>query len=334
MAWVENLVNNMKIIIPPKLQKGDKIGIVSPSSSIQSRKKLFLKSAEKLEEALGVKAVWGKHAFGRHFYSSGTAKERLEDIHKMIADPEIRAVYFSIGGSTAIDLLDGLDYELIRNNPKIINGFSDATTIMNAVYAKTGLVVFLSVSLDKFGKYKMNYTEDWMKKAWFEGQVGKLVPNSNWRDLKNTPNEYSGWLSIKKGKTKGRIIGGSNKSFIQLLHTPYQPKLENSILVFESNKMNKRQIHRALMQLRIHGVYKKISGLLMGYCYGSDNPKVEGNERKIKNLVLEVTRGYDFPIMQIGEFGHNVENIVLPIGAKMKMDADKLELEIEGSVAG
>lgn len=322
----------MKAIIPPKLQKGDKIGIVSPSSSIQSRKKLFLKSAEKLEEVLGVKIVWGKYAFGRHFYSSGTAKERLDDIHRMIANPEIKAVYFSIGGSTAIDLLEGLDYKLIKNNPKIINGFSDATTIMNAIYAKTGLVVFLSVSLDKFGKYKMNYTEDWMKKAWFDGQAGKLVPNSNWRDLKNTPNEYSGWLSIKKGKAQGRIIGGSNKSFIQLLHTPYQPKLENSILVFESNKMNKKQIHRALMQLRIHGVFQKICGLLIGYCYGSDNPKIEGNERKIKDLVLEVTRGYDFPIMQIGEFGHNVENLVLPIGAKIKMDAGKLELEIEGKV--
>jgi muramoyltetrapeptide carboxypeptidase len=132
----------MKTIIPPKLQKGDKIGIVSPSSSIQSRKKLFLKSAKKLEKALGVKVVWGKHAFGRHFYSSGTVKERLDDIHRMIANPEIKAVYFSIGGSTAIDLLEGLDFEMIRKNPKIINGFSDATTIMNAVYAKTGLVGF------------------------------------------------------------------------------------------------------------------------------------------------------------------------------------------------
>ncbi|HBB36460.1 MAG: Peptidase U61 LD-carboxypeptidase A [Candidatus Moranbacteria bacterium GW2011_GWC1_45_18] len=323
----------MKTIIPPKLQKGDKIGIVSPSSSIQSRKKLFLKSAEKLEEALGVEIVWGKHAFGRHYYSSGTAKERLEDIHRMIADTEIKAVYFSIGGSTAIDLLEGLDFELIRKNPKIINGFSDATTIVNAVYAKTGLVGFLSNSLSLFGKYNSNYAIACMKKSWFDEQLEKMEPNSEWKDLTSTPNGYSGWLSIKKGKTEGRIIGGSNKSFIQLLHTPYQPKLENSILVFESNKMNKKQIHRALMKLRIHGVFRKISGLLVGYCYLSDDPKIEGNERKIKDLVLEVTKGYDFPIMHVGEFGHNVENIVLPIGAKMKMDAGKLELEIEERVA-
>lgn len=309
----------MKTIIPPKLQKGDKIGIVSPSSSIQSRKKLFLKSAEKLEEALGVKAVWGKHAFGRHYYSSGTAKERLKDIHRMIADPEIKLIYFSIGGSTAIDLLEGLDYELIIKNPKIINGFSDATTIMNAVYAKTGLVGFLSVGLDKFGKCKMKYTADWMKKAWFDGQVGKLEPNPDWKDLRNTPSRYSGWLSIKKGKTEGRIIGGSNKAFIQLLNTSFQPRLENSILVFESNKMNKNQIHRALMQLRIHGVFKKINGLLVGYCFRSDNLKIEGNERSIKDLVLEVTKGFDFPIMQIGEFGHNIEGLVMPIGTKARM---------------
>jgi muramoyltetrapeptide carboxypeptidase len=171
-----------------------------------------------------------------------------------------------------------------------------------------------------------------MRKTWLEGNPRELRPNPSWKDLTNTPNMYAGWLSIKKGKAHGRIIGGSNKSLIQLLHTPYQPMLENSILVFESNKMNKKQIHRALMQLRIHGVFKKISGLLMGYCYQSDNLKIEGNERSIKDLVLEVTKGYDFPIMHIGEFGHNVENIVLPIGAKMKMDAGKLELEIEGKV--
>jgi muramoyltetrapeptide carboxypeptidase LdcA involved in peptidoglycan recycling len=100
----------------------------------------------------------------------------------------------------------------------------------------------------------------------------------------------------------------------------------------ETYRLHKKSIHRALFSLRLHGILDKIKGLLLGYLVGSDDPEYPGDERDLKELVLEATDGYDFPIMQIGEVGHYVENTQIPVGAKATIDATDLKFRIDESV--
>lgn len=320
------------MIKPAKLMPGDKVGLISPSNSVVAKAGLFEKAVDRFEEIFEVEVQIAPHAMGRHYYSSGTAQERVDDLHQMIMDPEIKAVVFSTGGNTAIELVDRIDYELIKNNPKIITGISDATTLLNAITAKTKMITFVGLEFLNYAQQPMIYEIDHLKKMWFKGSDVEIEPNPNWKDFDNLPTSYKNWISIRRGKVSGKLVGGNHYSFFQLLHTPYSMGFDDSIVLFETYKYNKRKIHQCLYQMKLHGVFDKINGLIMGYCLGSDSPTEDGNKREMKDLVLEVCDGYDFPVMQIGEFGHNVENAVMPIGARTEMDAEKLTLKITEGV--
>ena len=167
-----------------------------------------------------------------------------------------------------------------------------------------------------------------MKQAWFEGELGDIQPNPDWHDFDGLPTAYKGWQTIRPGVAEGHIIGGNYSCFTQLYHTQYAPDVVGSLLAMECYWYSKRDIHNALARLRLWGAFEKINGLIIGYCLGSDDPKAKGNDRDIADLALEVTEGYGFPILQIGEIGHNVENILLPIGARAKLDATNKSFSI------
>ncbi len=323
----------MKYIKPHKLKKGDKVGLVSPSNPIKDSVDKYEEAKRKFEDVLGIEIIPSRNAFNEFYYSAGTANERASDINDMFADPKIKAIWFSVGGNTAIDLVELLDYKLIKDNPKIVCGISDATTLLNAITAKTGLVTYLGMEFFDFIGRDMSYEFEYIRKTWFDGKIGEIKQNPNWKNFDGLPTHYKAWRTIKPGKAKGRLIGGNFTCFSQLMDSPYMAELKNNILIMETYKFHKKQIHRALMQLRINGVFNKISGFIIGYCLGSDNPDEKGNERDIKDILLETTEGYKFPIMEVGEIGHQVENIIVPIGAKAKINSAKLKFEIIEDVA-
>lgn len=311
----------MDYIKPSKLKQGDKIGLVSPSNPISGRRDEYEKAKKKIEDRLGIKIVTGKNAFKEFYYSAGTAQERASDMNAMFNDPEIKGILFSIGGDTAIDLVQLLDYDAIKKNPKIVCGISDATTLLDAITAKTGLITFLGTEFFTHAKEDMSYEFEYMEKAWLVGEIGEIKPNPNWINFDKFPTSYKGWQTIRSAKATGRLIGGNFSSYAQLLNTEYMPELEGNILLMETYMLSKKQIHKALMQLRLKKVFDKISGFIIGYCTGSDNPEKQGNDRSIKDVLLETTDGYAFPIMEVGEIGHRVANIIVPIGAKTELDS-------------
>lgn len=307
----------------PKLRPGDLVAIISPSQppSTKNSHSDFEKARKNIERATGLKTVLAPNALAEHYYSAGTVQQRLDDFHWALKNSDVKGIMFSVGGNTAIELVDKLDYELIKQNPKIITGISDATTLLNPIFTKTGLITFLGPEFTDFALEPMTYEVESMKHAWFDGEPSEIKANPNWRDFDGLPTTYKGWRTIRKGQAEGRIIGGNYNSFAQLYPTEYVPELTGSILVLETYGYSKRDLHGALARLKLWGVFDKISALIVGYCLSSDAPGVKGNERDLAELVLEVTDGYGFPVMQIGEIGHNVENIMLPIGARAKLDA-------------
>lgn len=325
----------MQPIRAPKLHPGDTIAIISPSQPPTSKhtRDDIETVRQNFEKATVLKAIFSPNALAEHYYSAGTVQQRLEDFHSAVKNPDIKCVVFSVGGNTAIELVDKLDYELIKQYPKVITGISDATTLLNPILSKTGLITFLGIEFTDFAIEPMAYEVESIKQAWFDGKMGAIQPNPNWRDFDNLRTSYKGWRTIRPGSVEGGIIGGNFSSFNQLYQTEYAPELTANILAIECYKYSKRDIHNALAQLHFRGVFDKIGGLIIGYCVGSDELGVKGKERDMAEVVLEVAEGYDFPIMQIGEIGHNVENMMLPIGAKARLNAGNKIFEITDSVA-
>jgi muramoyltetrapeptide carboxypeptidase len=318
----------MNTIKPPRLYKGDKVGVCSPSGTIAHKRELFERAKAGFEKATGLSVVLAPNAYSKHYYSAGTTQERLDDFHGLIADPEIKAVLFSAGGDTASDLVERLDYDLITKNPKIISGISDATTLLSPITAKTGLLTFLGLEILDYADYPMEYETQSIIDTWFDGSAREMIANPNWKELRDTYTTYTTWQTIRAGSAEGVLVGGNSESFIQLLDTPYEFRSPNALLFFETYKQPKKQVHKTLMQLKLRGTLEDISGLIVGYCLESDKQEVVGNDQPIKETILEVTDGYTFPIMQIGEIGHCVENFMQPIGARAKMDATTLRFEI------
>jgi len=319
----------MNIIKPPRLHSGDTIGLIGVSNHIYDRQERFEQSIKIFEHEFGVKVKLGPHALGHYHYSSGTVQERLDDFHNMLIDPTIKAIQFTVGGETAIDLVDKLNYDLIKNNPKIISGFSDCTTLLNPIFAKTGLITYHGLEFSFLGyDGHPQYMLDSIRKTWFGDGGGDIKPNPSWRDWRGTFNRYHGWQIIRSGQAKGHLVGGNLTSFFQLLDTTYCPDLHGAILIFESYKHEKKEVHRLFSALRLHQVFDQIVGLVIGYNVGFDEQNDEDVTWGIKEILLEITNQYDFPIIQIGEIGHYVENVIIPLGANATIDTTNLVFTI------
>lgn len=323
----------MQIIKPKKLILGDTVGICCPSGTIDHKRELFERARKNFGLQTGLKTVIASNTFAKHYYSAGTPEERAADFHELLKNPDVKAIIFAAGGDTALDVLSLLDFELIKNNPKIITGISDATTILSAITAKTGLITFLGLEFLDFATRELPYTLASMQSLLFEAAAGEIRENNNWEEFDGIHTPYSKWQTIQPGVAKGTLIGGNLQGFIQLVGTQYELSAPDAVLFFEAYKLPKKQIHKALMQLKLRGYFQHISGIVVGYNLESDTESVVGNEQPIAETVFEVVGEYHFPIMQIGEIGHHVENFLQPLGAQVHMDATNLKFEIVESVA-
>ncbi|MGL5824719.1 MAG: FxSxx-COOH system tetratricopeptide repeat protein [Nocardioides sp.] len=316
-----------RALFPGRLRHGDRVRVVSPSSTITDQRDTLQRAADALERSLGVTVEFAEHALGAYFYSSGTAEQRRDDLMAAFADPEVKAVLLSMGGATAIDMLEGLDYDLIAANPKIVAGMSDSSTLLEAITARTGLVTFYGFEMFDFARHEMSYTTESIRRTWFDGWSGPFTPNPQWRDLEGDPTSYLGWREIKPGQVTGPAAGGNSDAFAQLIGTRYCPRLDNAVLILETYRLQKRHLQALMVSLRLKGVLDQIAGMVLGYCLGSDQPSGR-NERDVADILRETTAGYDFPIMQVGEIGHQVENLILPLGATVRMDTENLSFSL------
>ena len=320
----------MKIIKPKKLQKGDIVMIVSPSNGVPNELRGQFNSGIRFLEELGLKVKVGKNALGRYFYSSGTTEERLSDIHEAFADKSVKAIIMSTGGNTANHLLDGLDFDLIKKNPKIFSGISDGTTLLDPIFSKTGLVTYHGPDLIfGFGLPISPTIKENLIITWFDGDVGQIKPNSTWSGLDelNKNEEYKGWQCVRKGRVTGRLIGGNTTCLTNFDSTQFRPNYNNSILFLESFAPNAKELDRVFTHYRQSKVFEEINGLVLGYFFGAAVDK--NQDRKVRDVILEVTKDYSFPILELGEIGHNVENYIMPIGCQVTIDAEKKYFAID-----
>src|SRR3954470_17471573 len=246
------------LLKPAVLKPGDTVGLITPSTYVSDPERIA--TAVRTIEYFGLKMKMGKNVRKQTGYVGGTIQERVSDLHDMFRDPEVKAVFTIRGGYGSGQLLDDIDYDLIRRNPKIFVGYSDITAMHLAIHQKTGLVTFHGpVTLSKF----TGYTQEHFRKAMFDASPIGSVTNPPASD----PLRPSHTLrTVKPGKARGPLVGGNLSLIASLMGTPYEIDTRGKILFIEDVGEQPYSMDRMLTQLRLSGKLKAAAGVIFGEC--------------------------------------------------------------------
>ena len=215
-----------------KLQKGMHIRVLSPSSSIERVGGFEAnRDAKERLEQLGFKVSFSKHYFENDILDSASIESRVEDLHEAFLDPKVDVILATIGGFNSNELLPYLDYELIAIHPKIICGYSDTTAILNAIYAKTGMLTYMGPSYTSF---KMKELQEYQTASWLKALSHthyELTPSEKWGSnawyLPDAPLTFqpTKWKVYNHGKATATAIGGNLGSIIYRVDGENPPTL-------------------------------------------------------------------------------------------------------------
>jgi muramoyltetrapeptide carboxypeptidase len=298
-------------MLPPTLNPGDTIGIVSPSAPIQGEITSQFQTGIRTLESLGFHVLLGKYVFSATLGYAADPREKAEDINQMFTDPSVRAIICSQGGYTANACLPYLDWDLIRQNLKIFLGISDITVLLNAIYQQTGLITFHGDDVTwGFGRELRPYTHQEFTARLMQGKTGP-IPAANGRK------------TIRGGRAEGKLLGGNLHCIQKLIGTPYFPDFTDSILFIETFGGGPAEIDCLFRQLDQIGLFQQIRGAVVGYIDNWQDPAIPQEE-----VLRRASDQYNFPILQTNDFGHNSPNTVLPIGTRVRIDADRQEIEL------
>jgi muramoyltetrapeptide carboxypeptidase len=293
------------MIYPEPLKTGDTVGIVSPSGPVD--KEVVHRGIKFLEE-LGLKVKRGKGLFLKKQYLAGEDHERAKDLMDMFKDEEVRAIISSRGGYGCIRMIKYIDFELVKNNPKIFLGYSDISILLNNFCKKAGIVTFHGPMLRQISEQD-KLTVNVFRQLLF-GETEVLTYKTP--ELK----------TVHRGEARGMLIGGCLSVILSTLGTDYEPPWDDSILFFEDVDEPLYRIDRMLTQLKLSGRLKKIRGLIAG--------KIKGLKRdELASLLKETLEENPLPCVVNFPAGHQLPNLTLPIGARVHLNADAPSVTVE-----
>lgn len=294
------------MILPKAIKPGDTIGVIAPSNIILEKDEEYIEKSTKLFTDLGYKVKFGKYVRANTLGYGATAKQKAEDINNMFADPEVKAIICVKGGEDSNSTFDYIDYELIKNNPKIICGFSDITSITNAIYSKTGLVTFNGPTFKSLSSWETDYAfKELMKRFQYKSL-----------ELGVKDDEYR---IIQEGIAEGELVGGNLSLTKRLVCGKYTLDFTDKILFIEELGLESdpNLVNNDLYYMKQNGVFDKIKGIWVGNYEHESGIELE-------KILLDVLDGeYNFPIIKSNNFGHCERKTVIPIGTKAKIDTSK-----------
>lgn len=298
----------MEKIRPQTLQKGDTIAIISPSGNVSYVEKFAVAERYFLQKGYKVKIF--PNAQNHNDYLAGEDNERLDDLMNAFSDSSIKAILTTRGGYGALRILDKIDYEVIKNNPKIFCGYSDITAFHSAIYKKAGLVTFHSpFALFDFG---VDEVDEYTQRNFFKN----LSANNIKKPLENAFD----YTSVKAGCTKGELIGGNLCTLLSLLGTGFEPDFEDKILYLEDVNEPLYKIDRMLSQMKLCGIFGKIKGLLVG--------KFSSAQADFDLKVINLLRELDIPCGYGFSATHELSKTTLPLNVEYEIDFGSGEIVI------
>ena len=293
-------------ILPSKLNIGDTIGVVAPSNPIIGDNIEELNRAKEIVEKSGFKVKYSKNLFSNTNGYCSTAKEKAEDINEMFADKNVKMIWCAKGGNNSNSTFEYLDYELIRQNPKIICGYSDITSLTNIITENTGLVTFSGTNFKTIATDETDFS--------YKQALSRFIDGS----LKFEP-ENEKYITIQEGKVKGELVGGNLSLTKELVCGKYSIDFTDKILFLEElgYESDPAVVSNSLYYMKQNGVFDKIKGLWIGNYQHESGITLE----KIIFDVLE--NEYKFPIIKSNNFGHIENKTVIPIGTKAEINTNE-----------
>lgn len=329
----------MEILKAKKINKGDTIGIFTPSSpSYIINEGLFLNGIKNIEK-LGFKIKLGFLAKKRaqEGYRSGSGQERAQEFMELIKDDDVSALISCIGGTNSSSLIPYLDFDCIRKKQKIICGYSDVTSLHLAILKYSRLRTLYGPALMTwFGEYPNGIkesSESFLKntmESHFGERVLKPFPfwsnhirnwsNDDWKNQKRKWKKNSGWKVLNPGYSEGEIIVANLNTLLSAAGTDYFPDLERKILLVEEMDAPWSLQERSFRQLQLMGIFEKISGLVIGK---AEKPNNEGAVFGLNELILEIVGERSYPIVSEFDCSHTVPMHSIAENSKVSLDAKK-----------
>lgn len=301
-----------KKIKPNRIRLGETIGLISPAGFIEERH--LEEAIENLEE-LGFRVKYNKEIKRRYGYLAGSDSLRAADLNKMFADKNVDAIFTIRGGYGCARMLDLVDYELIKENPKIIIGYSDITSLLYAIYKKTNLVCFHGpVGTSTFNDYSVNNLKNIL-----------VTPDETYT-MTNLLEDKKKIKTINHGKAVGELIGGNLSIVVSMIGTKYDIDSKGKIIFLEDIGEEPYRIDRMLTQMKLAGKFDNCAGVALGVfrrCeIDKEDPEFE-ESLTLQQVFDDVFSDLKIPVVYGLSFGHIENKFTLPFGIKAELDADK-----------
>ena len=301
-------------MIPTKLKKGDTIGVIAPSNYIEKDDLEYINASIALMEASGFKVKFGKYVFEDTLGYGTSPEKRAADINWAFTDGEVKAIMCVKGGEDSNTTLDYIDYEMIKKHPKIICGFSDNTSILNAIHEKTGLVTYHGPTFKSLTSWETGYAYKQFIKTFAENTESLIMGEPE--------DEYT---TIQAGQATGELVGGNLSLFTKLVCGKYAVNVQDKILFLEELGFEAapEMVNSNIYYLKQNGVFDRIAGLWIG---NYEHPSKVSIEKIIKNAIEDE---YKFPIIKSDNFGHIDKKIIIPIGTKAEINTnEKIKIKL------
>lgn len=296
-------------IKPQLLKKGDMIGLIAPGSYITQKQ--LDESIENFEN-LGYKVKYSKNILNKLGYLAGNDTDRVDDIHSMFLDKDVKAIAAVRGGYGCARLLPMLDYDLIKANPKILIGYSDITSLIYGIYAKTGLVCFHGpVGTSTFNDYSVTH---------FENILGSSQQNYM---MKNLPEDNEQVKIISQGVAKGELVGGNLSIVVTMIGTEYDIDTKGKIIFLEDIGEEPYRIDRMLTQMRQSGKFDDCAGIALGVfrrCEIDEDDPEFANSLTLQQVFEDRLGDLNVPVIYGLSFGHITNKFTLPFGINASLD--------------
>ncbi len=309
---------SLKKRIPKRLKKGAVFGLITPSGVITQKQ---LDETIEEVESLGYKAYYKPSVLSEFGYLAGTDKERSDELIHMFENPDVDAILCVRGGYGAIRILDLIDYDIIKKNPKIFIGYSDITALITAFYLKSGLVSYHGpVGISTFNDFSLKSLFDIISKT----ENTHLY--SYERESGTDDNSEFDFYTITGGEASGELIGGNMSVLVSMIGGKYEPKFKGKIVYLEEIDEKTYKIDKMLTQL-IHSTdLKEASGIIFGIFSGCDN-----NEEPtflLKELLIQIIKPLKIPAVYGFPFGHVKNKMTLPTGIKAELNSNTKTLKL------
>lgn len=333
-------------IKPPRPRSGSKVAIVSPSAPALA---IFPHRAERglaYLRGLGLEPVLMPNAGAVERWVAGSPQARADDLHRAFADPEVSVVLCAIGGNHAHQVVPHLDWALIRDNPKVFQGYSDMTTLLWALGRHAGLRTFHGPTLlAEFGEYPevLPFTDRFLRAVWFGDDALAFRPAEAWTDEfldwsrkadLERPRRLKpggGWLSLRGGVAEGPLIAGCLETVCwHLKGSPDWLDLTGAVLVLEPSEncfvdvSAPPFIDAHLTDLSRLGVFEQIAALVFGRPYGYRDEDLPA----LWELVTTHTAPAGIPVLANVDCGHADPMLTLPLGCRARVDAGTGEFRL------